>query len=348
MSDAPADTRIPVAVLTGFLGAGKTTLLNFLLRHPAMQGTAVVVNEFGDVGLDHHLIEAAVHDVELIEGGCLCCTVRGALGDALIKLLDRSGKDGWPPIKRIILETTGIAEPGPILRELAASPELSGRVRSDGTTTLVDAVVGADTLARQRIARAQVAAADQLLISKADLVEPPCWTHCKVSCARSTLKRPSTSSTKARPNRSNSSVPRGAAPGDAAPLLQWLKVAAPVAFTPLTDDTPAPDLDGIDSFSVVLDAPLPEWRFYGWLSFLRGLSGPDLLRVKGFVNLEGQLGPVLIHGVQGVFHEPESRDAWPTDDHCTRLVFITQGWGKETVRSTLGYLTGEADDEAST
>lgn len=348
MSDAPADTRIPVAVLTGFLGAGKTTLLNFLLRHPAMQGTAVVVNEFGDVGLDHHLIEAAVHDVELIEGGCLCCTVRGALGDALIKLLDRSGKDGWPPIKRIILETTGIAEPGPILRELAASPELSGRVRSDGTTTLVDAVVGADTLARQRIARAQVAAADQLLISKADLVEPPVLDALQSQLRALNPEAPIDILNKgaAKPQQLFGTARRGT--GDAAPLLQWLKVAAPVAFTPLTDDTPAPDLDGIDSFSVVLDAPLPEWRFYGWLSFLRGLSGPDLLRVKGFVNLEGQLGPVLIHGVQGVFHEPESRDAWPTDDHCTRLVFITQGWGKETVRSTLGYLTGEADDEAST
>lgn len=348
MSDAPADTRIPVAVLTGFLGAGKTTLLNFLLRHPAMQGTAVVVNEFGDVGLDHHLIEAAVHDVELIEGGCLCCTVRGALGDALIKLLDRSGKDGWPPIKRIILETTGIAEPGPILRELAASPELSGRVRSDGTTTLIDAAVGADTLARQRIARAQVAAADQLLISKADLVEPAALDGLQRQLRALNPEAPIDILNKgaAKPQQLFGTARRGT--GDAAPLLQWLKVAAPVAFTPLTDDTPAPDLDGIDSFSVVLDAPLPEWRFYGWLSFLRGLSGPDLLRVKGFVNLEGQLGPVLIHGVQGVFHEPESRDAWPTNDHCTRLVFITQGWGKETVRSTLGYLTGEADDEAST
>ncbi|WP_029889327.1 CobW family GTP-binding protein [Polycyclovorans algicola] len=348
MNDAPADTRIPVAVLTGFLGAGKTTLLNFLLRHPAMQGTAVVVNEFGDVGLDHHLIEAAVHDVELIEGGCLCCTVRGALGDALIKLLDRSGKDGWPPIKRIILETTGVAEPGPILRELAASPELSGRVRSDGTTTLVDAAVGADTLARQRIARTQVAAADQLLISKADLVEPPALDALQSQLRALNPEAPIDILNKgaAKPQQLFGTAQRGAT--QTAPLLTWLTEAKPVRFTPLTDDTPAPDLDGIDSFSVVLDAPLPEWRFYGWLSFLRGLSGPDLLRVKGFVNLEGQLGPVLIHGVQGVFHEPESRDAWPTDDHRTRLVFITQGWGKETVRSTLGYLTGEADDEAST
>jgi G3E family GTPase len=342
--DTAPDDRVPVAVLTGFLGAGKTTLLNFLLRHPAMQGTAVVVNEFGDVGLDHHLIEASIHDVELIEGGCLCCTVRGALADALLKLLERSGKNGWPPIKRIILETTGVAEPGPIVRELGASPELQGRVRLDGTTTLVDASVGADTLVRQRIARAQVAAADQLLVSKSDLVEPAMLDALRDQLRALNPEAPIDVLNKGagKPNQLFGTAQRGAA--DATPLLTWMAAAGPVRFTPLTDDTPAPDLDGIDSFSVVLDAPLPEWRFYGWLSFLRGLSGPDLLRIKGLVNLEGQSGPVLIHGVQGIFHDPESRETWPSDDQRTRLVFITQGWGKETVGSTLGYLTGEADD----
>ena len=347
-SGAAPDDRVPVAVLTGFLGAGKTTLLNFLLRHPAMQGTAVVVNEFGDVGLDHHLIETAVHDVELIEGGCLCCTVRGALGDALIKLLDRSGKDGWPPIKRIILETTGVAEPGPILRELSAAPELQGRVRADGTTTLVDAAVGADTLALQGIARAQVSAADQLLISKADLVAPAALAALNEQLRALNPEAPIDLVNRgaAKPQHLFGTAQRATA--DAAPMMRWMHAAAPVRFTPLTDDTPAPQPDGIDSFSVVLDTPLPEWRFYGWLTFLRGLSGPDLLRVKGLIHLEGRSGPVLIHGVQGVFHDPEPRDSWPTDDHRTRLVFITQGWGRETVRSTLGHLTGEADGETDT
>lgn len=346
MSDAP-DTRIPVAVLTGFLGAGKTTMLNFLLRHPAMQGTAVVVNEFGDVGLDHHLIESAVHDVELVEGGCLCCTARGALAGSLVNLLERSGKDGWPPIKRIILETTGVAEPGPILRELSFSPELQGRVRVDGTTTLVDASVGADTLARQRIARAQVAAADQLLISKGDLVDAEALAALTAQVRALNPEAPVDVLNKgaAKPQQIFGTGRRGATVP--VPMLTWMASAEPVRFTPLTDDTPAPDADGIDSFSVVLDTPLSAWRFHGWLAFLRGLSGPDLLRIKGLVNMEGLPGPVLIHGVQGIFHDPENLAEWPTDDHRTRLVFITQGWGKETVRSTLGYLTGEADDEAT-
>jgi G3E family GTPase len=342
-----ADTRIPVAVLTGFLGAGKTTLLNFLLRHPAMQGTAVVVNEFGDVGLDHHLIEAAIDDVELVAGGCLCCTARGALGDALLKLLNRSGKDGWPPIQRIILETTGVAEPGPILRELAASSELQARVCVAGTTTLVDAANGLATLAAQRIARAQAAAADRLLVSKSDLVDDGVVAELQAQLNALNPEAPIDLVRHGAARPAQLFPTASAAPDGDAPLLGWMARAEPVRFTPLTDDTPAPDLDGIDSFSVVLDDPLPEWRFYGWLSFLRGLSGPDLLRIKGLIHLEGAPGPVLIHGVQGVFHEPVQRDSWPDDDRRTRLVFITQGWGKETVRSTLGYLTGEADQDGA-
>jgi G3E family GTPase len=330
-----ADARLPVAVLTGFLGAGKTTLLNFLLRHPQMAGTAVVINEYGEVGLDHHLIEAAADEVELIAGGCLCCTVRGRLAEALLRLRARNQRGELPTIRRIVLETTGLAEPGPILRELSA-PELAEHFRIEGTTTLVDAVNGPQTLDRQPIARAQVAAADHLLISKADLVN---------AAAGEALQQRLRA---LNPEAEISTVRRGAAQprqlfggrrASAGPAFQqWFQAAEPVRFRPFSDDSPSPAAQQIDSFSLVLDAPLPESRFYGWLAFLRSLCGPELLRIKGLVHLEGQPGPTVLHGVQGVFHPPEVRADWPDADRRTRLVFITQGWGKETVRSTLNYL----------
>lgn len=333
-----ADARLPVAVLTGFLGAGKTTALNFLLRHPKMQGTAVVINEFGEVGLDHHLVETSPEDIELVEGGCLCCTVRGRLAEALLRLRERSQRGELPPIQRIILETTGVAEPGPILRELGAVPVLAEHFRLDGVTTLIDAANGLATLETQSIARAQIASADQLLITKTDLAAPE-----NITALEQRLRR-------LNPEAEIAAVKHGAVQpqqlfgaarrqGETDQRFQhWFTAAEPVKFRPVSDDSPSPDAQQIDSFSVIVDAPLPMERFFGWLSFLRSLCGPDLLRIKGFVNLEGQPGPTVLHGVQGVFHPPEFRGHWPSEDHRTRLVFITQGWGRDTVQSTLNYL----------
>ena len=330
---------LPIAVLTGFLGAGKTTLLNFLLRHPAMSGTAVVINEYGDVGLDHHLVQAAPEDVELVEGGCLCCTVRGRLSSALLHLVNRSRDGALPPIRRIIIETTGVAEPGPIVQELLNVPELAERFSLSGVTTVVDAVNLMHSLDTLALARAQVAAADQLLISKIDLVEA--GTLPTLEARLRTLN----------PDAPTAALHHGGARPDqlfgtrrdatATPTLRWMSAAPAVHFRPLSDDTPTPADDAIDSFSVIVDQPLPEWRLMGWLSFLRGLAGPDLLRVKGLLNIEGRDTPLAIHAVQSVFHEPQTLDAWPDADRRSRLVFITQGWGRETVTSTLNYLLGD-------
>lgn len=338
------DVRLPVAVLTGFLGAGKTTALNFLLRHPQMSGTAVVINEFGDVGLDHHLVETSPEDIELVEGGCLCCTVRGRLAEALLRLRERSRRGELPPIRRIILETTGVAEPGPILRELSATPDLAEHFRIDGVTTLVDAAVGLATLDTHAIARAQVAAADQLVVTKPDLV------NADVSAALDQRLRELNPEAEIAVAQHGAVKPQqlfGAARRqcDADQRFQlWFSAAPTVSFRPVTDEIATPEAHQIDSFSVILDEPMPERRFYGWLAFLRSLCGPDLLRIKGFVNLDGQPGPTVLHGVQGVFHPPEVRARWPSSDHRTRLVFITQGWGRETVQSTLNYLRDTPQD----
>lgn len=333
-----ADNPLPVAILTGFLGAGKTTLLNFLLRHPQMQGTAVVINEFDDVGLDHHLIETAAEDVELVAGGCLCCTVRGRLAAALLRLRSRSQRGELPPIRRIVLETTGLAEPGPLMRELIGHPELTEHFQLVGITTLVDAANAEATLDGQPIARAQVAAADQLLITKTDLVSAEALAALQARLARLNPEAETAISRNgAAQPRQLFGVPRR---GDALEIRfqGWAREAEPLRFRPLSDPIPTPSAQQIDSFSVIIDTPLPESRFYGWLAFLRSLCGPDLLRIKGLINLQGQAGPTLLHGVQGVFHPPEVREQWPDADHRTRLVFITQGWGRETVQSTLNYL----------
>lgn len=333
-----ADPRLPVALLTGFLGAGKTTLLNFLLRHPQMQGTAVVINEYGEVGLDHHLIETAADEVELVEGGCLCCTVRGRLAEALLRLRARSQRGELPAIHRIVLETTGLAEPGPLLREIVGHPELTALFRVAGVTTLVDAANALQTLETQPIARAQVAAADQLLISKTDLIPPAALDALQ---ARLAALNPEAEIAISRHGAAQPRQLFGDPHRAAATEIRfrgWVQAAEPLRFRPLSEEVPTPSAQQIDSFSVIIDAPVSESRFYGWLGFLRSLCGPELLRIKGLVNLDGQVGPTVLHGVQGVFHPPETRDHWPDADHRTRLVFITQGWGRETVQSTLNYL----------
>ncbi len=342
------DTRIPIVLLTGFLGAGKTTLLNFLLRHPSMTGTAVVINEYGDVGLDHHLVEQAEPDeVELIEGGCMCCTTRGRLAEALMSLFTKAQRKQIPSLKRVIIETTGLAEPGPILSQLLRAPQLAERFVLDSVVTLVDAANAGTTVEEIDIAQKQIAGADALLITKTDLVDATA-----LAALREQLKGLNPDAEVHVPNK-------GAAQPD------WLFTSgrrrpqsAGFSLSPLILDADSirlapvnpgaadsvdpwgdgPDWSEIQTFSLILDQPIPAWKLFGWLDFLRSLTGADLLRFKGIVNLEGQSRPTVLHGVQNLLHPAEELPAWPSDDHRTRLVFITRGWGQETVRNTLAYL----------
>ena len=350
-ADTP-DTRIPMVLLTGFLGAGKTTLLNALLRHPDMAGTAVVINEVGEIGLDHLLVEQSEPDeVELIAGGCMCCTSRGRLAESLMNLFTKAQRRQIPSLKRVVIETTGLAEPGPILSQLLRSPQLAERFVLDGVVTLVDAVNGGRSVEEIDIAHKQIAGADALLITKSDLVSAEALESLRAKLAVM------------NPDAEVQLTQRGVAEpgwlftdGRRRPEAQGV-VASPLllkadsillqpANGAAADDPwgAGPNWDDFQTFSLILEEPVPAWKLFGWLDFLREMAGADLLRMKGIVNLEGQVLPTVVHSVQGTLHPAETLPAWPSADRRTRLVFITRGWGQETVRNTLNYLTQTTED----
>jgi len=337
--------RIPVCLLTGFLGAGKTTLLNSLLKQPAMIGTGVIINEYGSVGIDHHLVESAPEDTALIADGCICCTARGEIAEALLSLSQRMQERAQTALQRVIIETTGLAEPWPILMQILRTPELAERFTFDSVVTLVDALNGGDTLAAHDIAVQQITAADRLLITKTDLVSAAdvdalqaqltaMNPDAEVSALTPGSAQPSLLFTGGRHDPSSPQFRPGALLAQA----DTLRFVPASAHSLRPAGSPPPREQDIQTFSLILDQPMLPGRFYGWLEFLRTLCGPTLLRVKGIVNIDGRPGPTVIHGVQKAFHMPTELPAWPDDDHRTRLVFITRGYGQEIVTDTLTHL----------
>jgi G3E family GTPase len=343
--------KIPISLLTGFLGAGKTTLLNFLLRHPQMTGTAVVINEYGAVGIDHHLVEAAPDEVSLIADGCMCCTARGQVAEAMLHLLEHAQRPGSLSLQRMIIETTGLAEPGPIVQQIIRTPELAEHFTLDSVVTLVDALNGADSVEAHDIAVQQVTAADHLLLSKTDLV-----SAAQTGALESRLR-------KLNPDAAIRRVVRGAAEpsllftgGRHNPASAkyepgaWFAAADTFRLLPVTQTgmllasarNALPSDQDIQTFSLIVDEPLSPNRLEGWIGFLRSMCGPTLLRFKGLVNVTGQNGPSVIHGVQKALHPITQLPTWPSADRRTRLVFITRGWGQDMVASTLAYLQSAA------
>ena len=317
-------SAVPVTILTGFLGAGKTTLLNRLLQKPAMAGTAVLVNEFGEIGIDHILVEKLDDTTVLLPSGCLCCSVQGDLARALRDLVARiqSGE-----VRRVVVETTGLADPAPVVQSLLSDVALARHYRLDGIVTVVDAVHGLATLDAQEEAVRQIAMADRIVLSKTDLA-------------------PATDALRARIAALNPGAPVIAAEcgevdpdsilecglfdadGKIAEVRQWLNAAAWGA-------TGAHD-GRIHSFCLTYTEPL-HWSGIGMcLEMLIGTRGENLLRVKGILNLVGQDRPVAIHGVQHMFHEPVLLPEWPAGDPRTsRIVFITRDLSRETVEAGL-------------
>ncbi|QIK39745.1 CobW family GTP-binding protein [Pontivivens nitratireducens] len=341
----PTDTRLPVTVLTGFLGAGKTTLLNSVLRAKAGPGLAVIVNEFGEAGLDHDLIEAVDEEIILMQSGCLCCSVRGDLTRTMADLINRR-QAGDIAFERVIIETTGLADPGPILQTLLVDPYLSRNVRMDGVVTVADAATGPDTLDRQFEAVSQIAMADLLVLSKTELVSAATTEAFE---ARLRVLNPTARLLRA----DHGDLPAGAlwnlsglrntatpqqtlswlTPRDPAPdPLANLSGLAPAQSTP--DATLSPHDARIGSASIVLDDPIPGAAFDLWLDTLIVLRGPDILRVKGIVFIEGIEAPFVFHGVQHVFDPPVPMRDWPGGDRRSRIVVIARDMTRpELVRS---------------
>ncbi len=356
-----AEERIPVTVLTGFLGSGKTTLLNRLLRRPELADTAVIINEFGEIGLDHLLVEKSTEDgMVTLNSGCLCCTVRGDLVRTMSELFLKRAKGEVNAFKRMVVETTGLADPAPILHTLMTDPLLATRYRLDGVVTTVDGVNGASTLDNHEEAVKQAAVADRLLLTKVDIADAP-----KLDELKHRLQH-------LNPGASAISITDGEIDPNAilnaglynpdtktADVKRWLHEEAYEGSHDHGHHHHGHDHghdhghehehehgngeqdphnvnrhdDRIKAFCMTFDEPMSWSTVAAAFDALVTYRGPDLLRMKGILNVKDTDKPVVIHGVQHVFHPPATLEAWPEgDDRKSRVVFITRDIGESTIR----------------
>ncbi|GAA5231948.1 GTP-binding protein [Verticiella sediminum] len=357
---------IPVTLLTGFLGSGKTTVLNHLVRQPELADALVIINEFGQMPLDHRLVAHSTENLVMeMSSGCLCCTVRGDLVKTLRDIVWRFSRNGQRQFRRVLIETTGLADPAPIVHTLMTHPQVASRYRLDGIVTTLDLATGEQALNKHPEAVRQAAIADCLLLTKADLVDDD---------ARHALLR--------RLDGINPAAPRWEArhgdiaaskvldlglfstDGKSPDVERWLREEAYTGNAHEhahehhgTDgqndghgahgdhdhghhhDVNRHD-DHIRAFCFSIDLPMREEIFSAWMEVPLGFVGSNILRIKGILNIEGSAGPVAIHGVQHIFHPPTTLPAWPDDDRRSRLVFITQDVGRQVIEETFKALDG--------
>jgi G3E family GTPase len=302
--------KTPVALLTGFLGSGKTTLLQRLLSHPQMGETAVIVNELGEVAIDHHLLRRVDERTVVLGNGCVCCSLRGDLADELRDLLGRRDRGEIPPFRRVVVETTGVADPGPIVYTLLSEPVVKHHFELERVITTVDAVHGLN--APESVL--QAAAADRLVVTKADL------GGSSELCRQLGVLNPTAEILEA-------------SFGELEPEQLFGGADRRLRDLPPGEDR-HPGHDGVKAHSLVFAEKL-DWTAFGvWLTMLLSSRGTDVLRVKGLLDVGGP-GPLLLNGVRHVVHPPVHLDAWPDDDHRSRIVFIGRGLERRQLEDSL-------------
>lgn len=347
------DRKIPVVILTGFLGSGKTTILNHIVRQPEMKATAVIINEFGEIGIDHLLVETSEEQMIEINNGCICCTIRGDLADKLGSLAMWLDTGRVPPVERVIVETTGLADPAPIMHTLMTEATLLDRYRLDSVVTVVDAVAGGGSLARFPEAVKQVAIADRLILTKGDLVGVHASPGEEAALrARLAELNPRATLHEAVNGRVDPALLRGTAAEDAQAAFRdfsgWLAAAEadegghpchdPHCGDPGHDHAahahqrPA-EADGITSFVVRIGTAVDGARFNDFLQRLVLEFGEKLLRLKGILNVRDRPdAPAVIHGVHHVLFPVSWLERWPDEGRDSRLVFITQGLDRQEIQ----------------
>ncbi|GAB5387623.1 MAG: GTP-binding protein [Alphaproteobacteria bacterium] len=310
--------RIPVSILTGFLGAGKTTLLKRWMADPAIEPFAVVVNEFGEIGLDGELVRSGDETVVMMDSGCLCCTIKGQVAETLGDLITARDRGDVPAFERIIIETTGLAEPGPILHTLMTAPLLAARCRVDSVITAVDAVHGMDQIETYAEARPQIAIAERLIVTKSDLPEAGSFDDLCKSLKQINALAPIHKASD--PEVTDPAWLFGTAlfaePGQPTPD-RWLGVAEQAAHHHAHDHTHATTL------ALEWDQPLPWPMLMAWLQPILAHFGDRILRLKAIVSLDDQPHPIALHGVHHLVHPPTELDMLDAAETPSRLVMIT-------------------------
>jgi G3E family GTPase len=325
--------RMPVAVISGFLGSGKTTLINHLVKQPGMEATALIVNEFGEIGLDHVLVDSAIENTLLLESGCICCSIRGDLVDTIIDLFSKAEMDEIPKFDRIMIETTGLADPAPIVQSIEGEFALKNRCRLDSVVTVLDGCQGAAQLKQQDEAVMQVAQADIVLVSKSDLPEADVGG---VSAAANTIN----------PVAEIRPIANGHVEPDAL-FGREERMARALAGGHENhhhdhgyDHEHHHDHEGearhgnVSTWSVSSKTPLDEAKIRDWLTMLYTLRPANMLRLKGLIGLEGQDAPVLLQAVGPSFSPPVQLEAWPDGEATSRLVLIFRDLPADTVAAS--------------
>lgn len=364
LNPAGGTAPIPVSLLTGFLGSGKTTVLNHLLLHPELSSTVVIINEFGEIGLDHELVETSTENMVLLQSGCLCCTIRGDLVQTLHVLLERRQRGEIAPFDRVMIETTGLADPAPILHTLMTDRLLSMAFRLDGVIVTVDAAAGGQTLDRQFESVKQAAMADRLILTKTDLVSPE---------ARKALEQRLRSiNPGARIVVAHSGVvdpgllldaglfdPKTKSPD----VAKWLNAEAYEDVDPHEHGTHHHGHEGHDhhhhahdhhhhdvnrhddhitALCLTVPDPIPPEALDLWLEAVMIVKGPDILRMKGLLHVADIPGPLVVHGVQHIFHPPVMLRKWSGSDRTSRIVIIGRDLDEKYFRDSLLFLQGAA------